>query len=68
MFLIYLLRKKLEDTLLSDKAELRKRTQIALSTVSKMENNEHLFLDVLARIAIVLECGLDDVVEMKNDL
>ena len=39
MFLIYLLRKKLEDTLLSDKAELRKRTQITLSTVSKMKND-----------------------------
>lgn len=48
------------------KAELRKQTQIASSTMSKMANNEHVSLDVLARIAIVLECGLDDVVEIER--
>ena len=48
------------------KAELRKQTQIASSTMSKMANNEHVSLDVLARIAIALECGLDDVVEIKR--
>lgn len=48
------------------KAELRKRTQIASSTMSKMANNEHVSLDVLARIAIALECGLDDVVEIER--
>lgn len=48
------------------KAELRKQTQIASSTMSKMANNEHVSLDVLVRIAIVLECGLDDVVEIER--
>ncbi len=48
------------------KAELRKQTQIASSTISKMANNEHVSLDVLARIAIALECGLDDVVEIER--
>lgn len=48
------------------KAELRKQTQIASSTLSKMVNNEHVSLDVLARIAIALECGLDDVVEIER--
>ena len=48
------------------KAELRKRTQIASSTMSKMANNEHVSLDVLARITIALECGLDDVVEIER--
>lgn len=48
------------------KAELRKQTQIASSTMSKMANNEHVSLDVLARIAIALECGLDDVVEIER--
>ena len=47
-------------------AELRKQTQIASSTMSKMANNEHVSLDVLARIAIALECGLDDVVEIER--
>lgn len=48
------------------KTELRKQTQIASSTMSKMANNEHVSLDVLARIAIALECGLDDVVEIER--
>lgn len=48
------------------KAELRKQTQIVSSTMSKMANNEHVSLDVLARIAIALECGLDDVVEIER--
>lgn len=48
------------------KAELRKQTQIASSTMSKMANNEHVSLDVFARIAIALECGLDDVVEIER--
>lgn len=34
------------------KAELRKQTQIASSTMSKMANNEHVSLDVLARISL----------------
>lgn len=48
------------------KAELRKQTRIASSAMSKMANNEHVSLDVLARIAIALECGLDDVVEIER--
>lgn len=48
------------------KAELRKRTKIASSTISKMSNNQHVSLDVLARIAIALECGLDDIVEIEK--
>ena len=48
------------------KAELRKQTQIASSTMSKMANNEHVSLDVLARISIALECGLYDVVEIER--
>ncbi len=48
------------------KAELRKQTQIASSTMSKVANNQHVSLDVLARIAITLECGLDDIVEIEK--
>ena len=29
-------------------------------------NNQHVFLDVLARIAIALECGLNDIVEIEK--
>lgn len=48
------------------KAELRKQTKIASSTMSKMVNNQHVSLDVLARIAIALECGLDDIVDIEK--
>ena len=48
------------------KIELRKRTKIASSTISKMTNNQHVSLDVLARIAIVLECDLDDIVKIEK--
>lgn len=48
------------------KAVLRKQTKIASSTMSKMVNNEHVSLDVLARIAIALGCGLDDIVEIEK--
>lgn len=48
------------------KSELRKRTGIAGSTFFKMSNNENVSLDVLVRICIDLECGLDDIVEIER--
>lgn len=49
------------------KAELRKKTSIARSTVVKMVNNEYVSMDVLVRICIALECGLDDIVEIERE-
>ena len=48
------------------KGEMRSKTKIAGSTFSKMANNEKVSLDVLARICIALECGLDDIVEIER--
>ncbi|MDD3337385.1 MAG: helix-turn-helix transcriptional regulator [Lachnospiraceae bacterium] len=48
------------------KGDLRKMTQIAASTFTKMTNNENVSLNVLARISIALECGLDDIVEIER--
>ena len=48
------------------KGELRNKTGIAGSTFSKMANNEKVSLDVLARICIALDCGLDEVVEIER--
>jgi DNA-binding Xre family transcriptional regulator len=48
------------------KTDLRVMTNIAPSTFSKMANNEYVALDVLVRICVSLECGLDDVVEMEK--
>lgn len=47
------------------KTELRATTKIAPSTFHKMSNNEYVSLDVLVRICKVLQCGLDDIVEME---
>lgn len=47
------------------KVDLRKRTQIAPSTFTKMSNNEQVSLNILARICLELECGFDDIVEIK---
>ena len=48
------------------KVDLRKKTQIAPSTFTKMSNNEQVSLDILARICLELKCGFDDVVEIRN--
>lgn len=48
------------------KTELRKKTQIAPSTFTKMNNDQQVSLDVLARICLELECGFDDVVEIES--
>ncbi len=50
--------------LLQDKGltipELRRMTGIAASTFTKIRRNECVSLDVLARLAKALECGIDD--------
>ena len=48
------------------KTELRKKTQSAPSTFTKMNNDQQVSLDVLARICLELECGFDDVVEIES--
>ncbi len=61
--------KKLWKKLIDDdvsKAELRKNTGIASSTFHKMTNSEYVSLDVLVRICIELNCGLDDIVEIER--
>ncbi|MCR5704375.1 MAG: helix-turn-helix transcriptional regulator [Eubacterium sp.] len=49
------------------KVDLRKKTGIAASTFTKMNNNQFVSLDVLARIALILNCGLDDIVEINRE-
>ena len=48
------------------KTELRKRTQIAPSTFTKMNNDQQVSLDILARICIELNCGFDDIVQIES--
>lgn len=49
------------------KQQLRERTSIARSTMVKMGNNEYVAMDVLVRICIALDCGIDDIVEIERN-
>ena len=48
------------------KMDLRKKTEIAPSTFRKMNNDQQVSLDVLARICIELKCGFDDIVQIES--
>ena len=48
------------------KTDLRKKTDIASSTLSKMNRNELVSLDVLLRICCVLDCELSDIAEVEK--
>lgn len=49
------------------KVDLRKKTMIAPSTFTKMSNNEHVSLNVLARICLELDCGFDDILVISPE-
>lgn len=48
------------------KTELRKRTKIAPSTFTKLNNEQQVSLDILARICKELECGFDDIIQIES--
>lgn len=48
------------------KTELRKNTGIAPSTFTKMNNDQQVSLDILARICLELNCGFDDVIQIEE--
>lgn len=48
------------------KTDLRKKTQIAPSTFTKMNNDQQVSMDVLARICVELNCGFDDIVQIVS--
>ena len=47
------------------KTELRMKTEIASSTLSKMKRNEYVSLEVLVRICCALNCELSDIAEIE---
>ena len=49
------------------KQQLREKTSIARSTMVKMVNNEYVAMDVLVRICLAMDCGMDDIVEIEKD-
>ena len=48
------------------KTDLRKKTRIAPSTFTKMNNDQQVSMDVLARICVALNCGCDDIVQIES--
>ena len=48
------------------KTQLCEKTSVARSTIVKMTNNEYVAMDVLIRICMALDCGLDDIVEIER--
>lgn len=47
------------------KTEMRKSAGISTSVLAKMGKNESVSMDTLAKIAAVMNCGLDDIVEVN---
>ena len=48
------------------KTEMRKAAGISTNILAKMGKNEPISMDTLAKIAVTLECGLDDIVEIQE--
>ena len=49
------------------KTEMRKRAGLSTNVLAKMGKNETVSMETLARIAAVMECGLDDIVEINAE-
>lgn len=50
-----------------NKTELCKNAKISTNAMAKMGKNESVSLDILARICNILNCNLDDIVEIKRE-
>ena len=50
------------------KTDMRKSAGISTSVLAKMGKNESVSMDTLAKIAAVMNCGLDDIVEVNANL
>ena len=46
------------------KTAMRKEAGISTNILAKMGRNETVSMETLAKIAIVMQCGLDDIVEI----
>ena len=49
------------------KTELRLAADISTTTLAKLGKDETVSMDVMLRICKVLNCGIEDVVEIIND-
>ena len=49
------------------KTELREKAEFSTVTLARMGKNQHVSTEILARICEVLNCEIDDIVEIKRD-
>ncbi len=49
------------------KTEMRKAAGISTNVLAKMGKNETVSMETLARITAVMDCSLDDIVEVNTD-
>ncbi len=48
------------------KPQLRQRANLSPSTLTKLNKNEYVSMDVLTRICNILDCDFGDIVEVKK--
>ena len=46
------------------KIQLKEKAKISGYNIAKLTNNENVSSDVLARVCLALECGVDDIMEI----
>ena len=49
------------------KTEMRKQAGISTNILAKMGKDEPVAMETLAKICVVLDCTLDDIVEISGD-
>lgn len=50
-----------------NKTQLTKQAKISTNSMAKLGRNESVPLETLEKICAVLECSLDDIVEISDD-
>lgn len=48
-------------------SELRERAGISRNIISRMSNDEFISMESIAKICVVLACGVDDILEFIPD-
>lgn len=49
------------------RTELKRLAGVSTNVIAKLGKNEPVAMETLAKICTALQCGLDDIVEMKTD-
>lgn len=50
------------------KTELKTLARVSTNVIAKLGKNDSVSMETLAKISTALECGLDDIVEISDDM